>query len=546
MIALLLAVLFAAPPEIGFRVIRVLATADVHGRVRPSPDFEAPGLPRRVLGGWENLERAVRRERTDFTLLLDCGDFAAGAPECNVTYGRVAVRFMNELAYDAAALGARDFTWGIENLEVLTNLANFPLLGDPMLDVVLNRRLPRFRPYVLKPIAGIKVALVALTDPAIPDANRAADVRGFAPGSPASQLRRYLPAIHSDTAVEVIIAFGHIASSVAAALLDSFPELDLVICPEDGGEAEREQLVTVAPYGMRLSVIDLLWSHDDRRVYHVAAQTVNVRVQPVDSCAATRLIAESRVEDMDSIVSFGAVEMDPDTLGFLVAEAARRVHRADIAVLPKNVVEGRLRYGDLRGYELHNLVPFGDKLRLVLLGDTLLHRLVTGIGPAEPAPLLAGADYFVLGATTAWLKAGAIARVRFAQRKPLYRVVTTQRLLERTGIRDLGRLLESDLTHTWFDWASSQDTLRPVEGPRLYPATPGLLMPAVHETGPVNLNTASAEQLQTLPGIGPKTAERIIAYRETHGSFNSVNELSRVKGIGPKKTEKIKPLAVVR
>jgi len=57
----------------------------------------------------------------------------------------------------------------------------------------------------------------------------------------------------------------------------------------------------------------------------------------------------------------------------------------------------------------------------------------------------------------------------------------------------------------------------------------------------ININTASIEELISLPGIGPKTAERIYEYRKKHGKFKDVNELLNVKGIGPKKLEKIKP-----
>jgi competence protein ComEA len=52
---------------------------------------------------------------------------------------------------------------------------------------------------------------------------------------------------------------------------------------------------------------------------------------------------------------------------------------------------------------------------------------------------------------------------------------------------------------------------------------------------PVDINTASIEELDTLPGIGPKTAWAIIEYRETHGKFTSPEDLLQVHGIGPKK-----------
>ncbi len=58
-------------------------------------------------------------------------------------------------------------------------------------------------------------------------------------------------------------------------------------------------------------------------------------------------------------------------------------------------------------------------------------------------------------------------------------------------------------------------------------------------TGKVNINTASAEQLTTLPGIGPKLAARIVEYRQKSGAFKSVQELMNVRGVGDKNLKKI-------
>ena len=61
-------------------------------------------------------------------------------------------------------------------------------------------------------------------------------------------------------------------------------------------------------------------------------------------------------------------------------------------------------------------------------------------------------------------------------------------------------------------------------------------------TGKVNLNTATAEQLDALPGVGPSTAGKIVADREANGPFRSVDDLMRVSGIGPAKFEALKDL----
>ncbi len=63
--------------------------------------------------------------------------------------------------------------------------------------------------------------------------------------------------------------------------------------------------------------------------------------------------------------------------------------------------------------------------------------------------------------------------------------------------------------------------------------------------GKININTANSEELQKLPGIGPTLAERIVAYREKHGPFQALSELTNVEGIGLEKLNKLIDFATV-
>lgn len=62
--------------------------------------------------------------------------------------------------------------------------------------------------------------------------------------------------------------------------------------------------------------------------------------------------------------------------------------------------------------------------------------------------------------------------------------------------------------------------------------------------GAVNINTATSEELQRLPGIGPKKAEDIIAYRQKR-PFTRISQLAKIKGIGPKTLENLKPYIIL-
>jgi competence protein ComEA len=61
----------------------------------------------------------------------------------------------------------------------------------------------------------------------------------------------------------------------------------------------------------------------------------------------------------------------------------------------------------------------------------------------------------------------------------------------------------------------------------------------------INLNSATVEELEGLPGIGPKTAQLIVEYRQKSGGFKKIEELMNVKGIGEKSFLKLKPMLVV-
>lgn len=77
------------------------------------------------------------------------------------------------------------------------------------------------------------------------------------------------------------------------------------------------------------------------------------------------------------------------------------------------------------------------------------------------------------------------------------------------------------------------------------PASSAAAKAAVTSGAPVNLNTATQAQLEALPGIGPKAAERILEYRQKNGSFKKIEDLMNVKGIGEKSFLKLKPLITI-
>jgi competence protein ComEA len=95
-----------------------------------------------------------------------------------------------------------------------------------------------------------------------------------------------------------------------------------------------------------------------------------------------------------------------------------------------------------------------------------------------------------------------------------------------------------DLVNLAAPVADGQQVVVPVRGS----AGPGSAATSTASGGKVHLNSATLEDLDALPGIGPVTAQEILDYRAEHGAFQSVDELDAVPGIGPARLADLKPL----
>lgn len=137
------------------------------------------------------------------------------------------------------------------------------------------------------------------------------------------------------------------------------------------------------------------------------------------------------------------------------------------------------------------------------------------------------------------------------QRPGVYMLPRESRLVD--AIRMAGGFLEgADLNQINLAQAVKDGDQLVIPGVSLFP-TPaltigggGILVTPTPEGGsPININTAPVELLETLPGIGPTTAQAIVDYRLENGPFTSVDDLLKIPGIGPTTLEEIRGLVIV-
>ena len=173
-------------------------------------------------------------------------------------------------------------------------------------------------------------------------------------------------------------------------------------------------------------------------------------------------------------------------------------------------------------------------LGLLALAGTRLARTGTAATPARSAPLGA------LKATPAPRGRLFVDVVGAVRQAGLYRMHEGDRVFDAVA-RAGGATARADLSAVNLA-APLVDGTQVIVPARVAAGTaaPTLSIPAA--PAKVSLGSATVEQLDTLPGVGPITAQKIIDWRTTHGPFRSVDALDDVPGIGPKRIEQLRDL----
>jgi len=384
-LALALSALPAIPARAREATLTILHTTDLHGVFDRGQAGREAGP-----GGLAECATIVRDARRDnpACLLLDGGDFAQGTPASLASRGLRMVEAMNLLQYDAVALGNHEFDWGYPEAAALAEALEAPLLaanfraGDGA-----REAFKAIRPYVVKDAGGVRVAIVGLTTPNLPNWFLGFAEEDLATESARDALERVLPQVKAEDP-DVIVVLAHQGLLVKDdpaneinSIGDTFPEIDLLL----GGH-----LHWVQP-GARVGGVDYAQSGSGGRgvmridlTVDTAAKTVTDKRfswLPVeaDTPADGRILALAR-EDlaaeaaaMDEIVGTAKRPMAGTRSGAclgplqqLLAAAMEEATGADAAMqgAPATV---RLAAGDVRRRDVWRLVPYENRVGVLHL-----------------------------------------------------------------------------------------------------------------------------------------------------------------------------------
>ena len=269
--------------------IVILGTTDLHGNLFPT-DYYTNKPDNRGLAKIATLVRQIRKENAN-VMLIDSGDTIQGSPleyfhnKKNNAPPDPMMLAMNALAYDAMAVGNHEYNFGLKVLEKARSEAKFPWLSANSYDRGTTHT--HYQPYIVKEVAGVRVAILGLTTPGIPTWENVQNYEGLEFHDPLLEAKKWVPLLRSQERADVVIIAMHMGieedlrtgelnpgqvlnENEAIAIARQVPGVDLIFM----GHTHRDvpsvvingvQLLQANYWGRHLARADLYLQNDGSR-----------------------------------------------------------------------------------------------------------------------------------------------------------------------------------------------------------------------------------------------------------------------------------------
>jgi 2',3'-cyclic-nucleotide 2'-phosphodiesterase (5'-nucleotidase family) len=288
--------------------IVVLGTTDLHGNLFPV-DYYTNKADNRGLAKIATLVKQFRKENQN-VLLIDSGDTIQGTPleyyhnKKNNQPPDPMMLAMNALHYDAMTVGNHEYNFGLQVLEKARSEAEFPWLSANTYNKGTNQT--HYKPYIIKEVAGVRLGVLGLTTPGIPNWENVPNYAGLEFREPVSEAKKWVPVLRRKERADVVIIAMHMGleqdlrtgeinpgqvpnENRAIAIAQQVPGVDLIFM----GHTHRDvpsvtvngvQLIQANYWGRHLARVDLYLENAGPRwrVFARAARTISTddRVPP--------------------------------------------------------------------------------------------------------------------------------------------------------------------------------------------------------------------------------------------------------------------------
>lgn len=381
---------FVVPQDLaagGQADIRILHVNDFHGFVEPHRPFGSLKLE----GGIAYLASRVKQLRHGKpSLLLAAGDMMQGDNWANLFQGASVIELMNAMGFDAMVVGNHEFDFGQEVLQKRIAEADFPMLGANV------QGFPALKPFLIKEVGGIKVAIIGIITPQTSESTHPRNVAGLAFASAAATVRKYLAKLKPR--VDLVLVLSHQGYQADRVLAQEVPGIDVIV----GGHSHTKLVEPVRvndtiivqdyEHARMLGVLNLTVKDGKVTAYSGGLEAIDPSRLPADPVVLeiVRKYADKVDAQLNVPVGETAVDLDGDNvrsretnLGNLVADVVRQTARAEAAIINGGSIRTGMPAGVLTRKSVYKALPYQNYiLAFKLTGAEIKAALEHGLsGP---------------------------------------------------------------------------------------------------------------------------------------------------------------------
>lgn len=191
----------------------ILSTTDMHGRVFPI-DYYTNKYDNVGIAKVATLIKQARKDNPDL-LLVDSGDTIQGTPleyfhnKRNNTPPDPMMLTMSALKYDSMTVGNHEYNFGLQVLNKARSEAKFPFLSANTYDVPSDKPHTRYQPYIVKEVQGVRIGVLGLTTPGIPNWENVPNYAGLEFRETVSEAKKWVPILRDTEKADVVVIAMH-------------------------------------------------------------------------------------------------------------------------------------------------------------------------------------------------------------------------------------------------------------------------------------------------------------------------------------------------
>lgn len=371
-----------------FKVITVFATSDIHGHLEP---YQASGMEREI-GGLAKMSRIVKefRVKQPNTLLIDCGDAPYNTNITNLFEGKSTIEIMNEMGYDAMAIGNHDFDFPFSVMKRNAADATFPFLSA---NTYYEGERPDFLlPSIIKEVDGVKIGIVGITDDQSYVYTHPNNTKGITFKNEFEAAKEAVDEIRDD--VDILIALSHLHgdNKVLPTVVEGidieigggedvvgFPQLignTWLISPGKHAEVLNQININVLDnkmLGINFAHIFLTENLDTDPVVDNIIEKYKVQLEE----KMNEVVGETTVL-LDG--ERGTVRLKESNLGNAVADSLIDLTGADIALQNGGGIRASIGIGPITMNNVYEILPFDNTVVVIeATGETIWKALEQGV-----------------------------------------------------------------------------------------------------------------------------------------------------------------------